>query len=360
MAALKTRATIAPAGDYYLTVAPLTGETARLLPDWIAAAVSGTQPTVRIAQSAGKVVGRGDEFERSSSAALPVGAEGAGVPVTWQERVQVFRSTAHASQQFPALTRRVAKAKAALLALTPKPKPGCRQWREEAHLEEAIRAIRKPHEVAGVLKVGWRVEPTVVARYPGRGRPTAASQPQKVRTRRCQITHVRRASVALAAKRQRLGWRVQLTKVPAVVSLQTCVRHYRGNWCGERNSHRLKSQPLGIDTLFVRKDDQIAGLTSLLTLAARVEAVIEFQVARGLKEEHTQMKGLYSGLPHKTTPTPTTVAIWAALARSEITLTQIAWQGQRAFHLSPLPELLSEGVALLNFTGVALHQRTVI
>lgn len=339
MAALKTRATIAHDEDYYLTVAPLTGETAQLLPDWITAAVTGTQPTVRISQGPGKVVGRGYEFERRSSAELP---EGAGAPFTWQERVQVFRSNAHAAQQFTALTRRLAKAKAALLALTPKPKPGCRQFREEARLEEAIRAILKHHEVEGLLKVGWRVEQTVVTRYPGRGRPTATSQPQTVNTRRCQITHVRRDPGALAVKRQRLGWRVQLTNVPAVVSLPTCVRHYRGNWCGERNYHRLKSQPLGIDTLFVRKDEQIAGLTYLLTLAARVEAVIEFQVARGLKEENTQMKGLYSGLPHKTTPTPTTVAILAALARSEITLTQIAWQGQRAFHLSPLPELLSK------------------
>jgi transposase len=342
MAALKTRATIAHDADYYLTVAPLTGETAQLLPDWITAAVAGTQPTVRISQGAGKVVGRGYEFERSASAEVPVGTEGAGAPFTWRERVQVFRSTAHASPQFTALTRRVAKAKAALLALTPKPKPGCRQFREEASLEEAIRATLKHHEVEGLLKVGWRVEQKVVARYPGRGRPTAASQPQEVSTRRCQITHVRRDPVALAAKRQRLGWRVQLTNVPAVVSLQTCVTHYRGNWCGERNYHRLKSQPLGIDTLFVRKDDQIAGLTYLLTLAARVESVIEFQVARGLKDENSQMKGLYSGLPHKTTPTPTTVAILAAIARSEITLTQIAWQGHMAFHLSPLPELLSK------------------
>jgi transposase len=340
MAALKTRATIAHDEDYYLTVAPLTGETAQLLPDWIAAAVTGAQPTVRLSTGTGQLIGRGYEFVRHCRAELPVGAEGADEPFSWPERVQVFRSNAHAAPHFQSLTRRLAKTKAALLALTPKPKPGCRQFHDEASLEEAIRAKLKDHEVEGLLKVSWRVEHKVAARYPGRGRPPAARQPQKVVTRRCQITHVRRDPAAIAAKRARLGWRVQLTNAPAAVSLQTCVTHYRGNWCGERNYHRLKSQPLGIDTLFVRKDDQIAGLTSLLTLAARVESVIEFQVARSLKEENRQMKGLYSGLPQKTTPTPTTVAILAAIARSEITLTQVAWQGQIASHLSPLPELL--------------------
>jgi transposase len=99
---------------------------------------------------------------------------------------------------------------------------------------------------------------------------------------------------------------------------------------------------------------QITGLTYLLTLAARVESVIEFQVARGLKEENKQMKGLYSGLPQKATPTPTAVAILAAIARSEITLTQMKWQGQTTFHLTPLPELLLEVLHYLNL-GVSLY-----
>jgi hypothetical protein len=37
---------IARAGDYYLTVARLTGTTAQQLAEWIAVALAGTQPTV--------------------------------------------------------------------------------------------------------------------------------------------------------------------------------------------------------------------------------------------------------------------------------------------------------------------------
>jgi transposase len=257
MAALQTRATIAHEDDYYLTVAPLTGETAQSLPGWIEAAINGEQPTVRIYNGGGKLIGRGYEFKRNCSADLPPDQDGESEPFTWAERVQVFRSKAHAAQQFKALTKRLEKAKAELLALTPKPKPGCRQFRDQASLAEAISANLKQHGVEGWLEVEWRVEQKVGYRYPGRGRPTASSQPQEVLTRRCQITKVTRDGAAIAARRERLGWRVQLTNAPEVISLQTCVTHYRGNWCGERNYHRLKSQPIGIDTIFVRKDDQI-------------------------------------------------------------------------------------------------------
>jgi transposase len=71
MAALLTRATIAGDGDYYLTVAPQTGETAKQLPAWIEAALSGAQATVRLVNAAGQVIGCGYEFERQCTVPLP-------------------------------------------------------------------------------------------------------------------------------------------------------------------------------------------------------------------------------------------------------------------------------------------------
>ncbi len=348
MAARETRATVAHDGDYYLTVAPLTGETAQGLPGWIAAAVSGAQRTVRLYNGAGAWVGRGYEFERPCTAQLPTGHNGELEPFTWRERVQVFRSTAHAAQQFKSLTQRLDRAQAELRARTPPPGQGRRQFSDPARLEAAVHAKIKQHGVEGLLTVQWRMEQKVQYRFAGRGRPSAASQPQQVLTRRCQITKITRDKAALAAQRARLGWRVQLTNAPAALSLPTGVTHYRGNWCGERNYHRLKSQPIGIDPIFVRKDDQISGLTYLLTLAARVESVIEFQVAHGLQKAGKPMKGLYSGLPQKATPTPTAVAILAAIARSEITLTQMECRGKPTFHLTPLPALLREVLRYLH------------
>ena len=95
------------------------------------------------------------------------------------------------------------------------------------------------------------------------------------------VKSVKRDQKAIFEAGRRLGWRVQLSNAPEKVSLQTCVNHYRANWRVGRNYNRLKGEPIGIDPIFVRNDDQITGLTNLLTIAVRVESLIEAQVARG-------------------------------------------------------------------------------
>lgn len=358
MAALVTRATITRDGDYYLVAAPLSGETALSFPKWIENAVSGAQPTVRLYNEEGKMIGRGYEFERQCAAELTTGKDGAVGPFTWSERVQIYRSDARGAQQVKDLDKHLKLAKAELLKLTPKPKRGRRQFHDEAKLEAAVKAILKQHGAEGLLRVEWEVEQKTEYRYTGRGRPTGSSKREEVIERRCRISKVTRDQVAIAAKCEQLGWRVQVTNAPAAIPLQTCITHYRSNWCGERNYHRLKSQPIGIDRIFVRNDDQLAGLTYLLTLAARVESVIEFRVASGLKEEKKQIKGLYSGLPQRATPTPTTVAILAAVARSEITLTKMELQGKTTFHLTSLPDLLKDVLHYLDLQ-VSLYTEDV-
>ncbi len=43
----------------------------------------------------------------------------------------------------------------------------------------------------------------------------------------------------------------------------------------ENTFHLLKDRPLGISPLYVRNDDQITGLTRLLTLALRILTLIQ-------------------------------------------------------------------------------------
>jgi len=65
-----------------------------------------------------------------------------------------------------------------------------------------------------------------------------------------------------------MGWRALVTNVPAQrLTLVEAVLAYRGAWCLERDFHELKDRPLGISPLYVRRDDQVVGLTHLLTLA---------------------------------------------------------------------------------------------
>jgi transposase len=271
-----------------------------------------------------------------------------------------MRSDALAAQQAVGLDKRLDSAREELLALTPEPGRGHRQVRDEERLQPAIHQTLANHRVAGLLEVEWQVQERRQMRFVGRGRGGAHRERQEIITRRCQITSVTRDEAAIAAPVERLGWRVQLTNAPLTISLQSCVNHYRANWRGERNYHRLKSQPIGIDPIFVRNDDQLIGLTHLLTLAARVESLLEWEVARGLKSEAKEMKGLYAGQPQPATATPTAIALLQAITRSEITLTRWEYEGQTSWHLTPLPELLLDVLRYLHlpltlYTGVVAN-----
>ena len=348
MSALATRGQIACDGDYYLTIAPQTGQMAQLMPRLIAAAVSGEQATMVLRNQDGARLGCGYEFDRQCVVVLPTDATGALAEFGFSERVQVIRSEAQAEQQAQSLEERLAKAQAALLGLTPEPGRGRRQHLSEESLEAAINQTLAAGRVEGLLRVEHQVEEKRQTRLVGRGRKGANRPAREVVSRRCLVTAVVRDEAAIGAQKERLGWRVQLTNAPAAISLESCVAHYRGNWRGERNYHRLKSEPLGIGPLFVRKDDQIIGKTNLLTLGARVESIIEFEVARGLKAEEKKMKGLHTGLPKQQTATPTAPTLLAAIARAEITLSLLDWRNETTTHLTPLPELLIDVLRYLH------------
>jgi hypothetical protein len=119
MAAFATRAEIARADDYYLTIAPLTGETAKDLPGWIEAAINGQRPTVELTKEAGEKIGCGYEFSRQCKIELPIGPEGAPQEFTWFERVLVIRSESLLKSQAAGLAKRLSRGIEELRALTP-------------------------------------------------------------------------------------------------------------------------------------------------------------------------------------------------------------------------------------------------
>ena len=350
MAALATRAQIAQAGDYYLTVAPLTGEAAKWLPAWIDAALSGAQELTPVSKENGARSGRGYELSLERTAQLPTGAQGELESFSFSERVLIVQSEDLRAAQSKSLLDRLRRAQTELRKLTPEPKQGRRQYRDEASFKADLEAVLLKHKVAGLLEVIGETQEFTQQRLIGRGRAGVDRPRRAIVTRQIRVTSVKFNRKAIFAASRRQGWRVYLTNAPTEVSLETCVRHYRANWRGENNYHRLKSEPLGSDPIFVRKDDQIRGLTHLLTLAARVACLLEIQVAHGLKSENKEIAGLYPGLPQKATDQPTAVALLKAIDRREVTLTRAVWNGQTSYHLSPLPEWLPDILRYLHLS----------
>lgn len=357
MSAISTRAQIARAGDYYLTLAHLSGETAKAFPGWVEAAITGQKPTVELTNEAGEKIGRGYEFPRKCTIELPTGANGALEEFTWTERVLVNRSELLLKSQAAGLASRLSRGIEELRALMPG--RGRRIYSDEESLQEAVNQVIKKHHLDGLLEVESKVDERREMRYIGRGRGSANRPQKEVVTRRVEITSVKRNKAAIAAHCKRLGWQALLTNGPNTISLNQCVNHYRKNWRGERGYHEFKSEPAGIGPIYVHTDDQIKGLTRLLTLAGRAADIFEWQVERGLKEEEKTMKGLYAGQPQQATATPTAVAMLKAISREEITLTEIELGGQTIQHLTPLPELLVDVLRYLNlpetlYTGLGV------
>lgn len=79
-------------------------------------------------------------------------------------------------------------------------------------------------------------------------------------------TGITRQQERIAHLKDRFGWKAFVTNASQErLSLQAALLCYRNEYRVERIFHRLKSR-LNIAPLFVKRDDQIEGLTYLLTL----------------------------------------------------------------------------------------------
>lgn len=344
MAAFETRMDIVAHADDYLTVLPLTGETREQMDAWIGELVDGEQAATLLWDGE-RLLGGGYEFTRSLTGTSD------GQPVTWTERVQVVRSTSFAHAQSQALDRRLQAAETALQKLTPAPGRGKRQIREEGKFQEAIAAILSQYRVTSLLQVAWRQEEEVTMRSVGRGRGGPNRSIRTDRKVRSVITQVQRDETAIQAAKHRLGWRVQVTNVPPeVLGFAQSVRHYRAGYCVEGDFRMLKGKPIGLSPLYVWTDDQIRGLTHLLTIALRMLTFIQMKVRDALAKEATSLAGLYDGQPTRTTPRPTGSRVLRAFVREEITLAYITIGEQSYAHLSPLSDVL---VTILTYLGLS-------
>jgi transposase len=318
MAALETRADLQAQGDFYLVPLPLSSGNEILLDQAVTAAVEGQQ-VCELIWDEERLLGAGYELLRRVQA-----GDEADSP-SWVERVQGVRSRDLAEGHARTLEQNLTKAEAEAIRLTPPRGRGRRLFRDETSLRSAIAKVWEQRGVPGLLEAEVRQD------------PEAARQG----VTRWEVTAVRRVPEAIAARRARQGWRLYATNLPAErMDLRACVRGYRSGWCLGRDFHLLKDAPLGIRPLFVRRDDQLVGLTFLLLLALRVLSLCEVLIRRGQEQRGERLAGLYPGQPNRTTARPTGLAVLKAVAGLELTLTRIRAGDQERWRLTALPRLL--------------------
>jgi transposase len=347
MSAVATRAYVQSLGHFYLCPLAQTGNTPSEMAQWIA--VANAQPealqTLHITAADGskQLLAQGRTFERQLQVTTATGGQ------AWTERVLLVRMEGLRQRQLTSLNERLTKATTQLLALTPAPGRGKRQIQTEADLVTAATAILQRNEVEGLLTYTFERQETRRISYVGRGRGGAEHPQQETVTVRYQLTTVERNATALAAHEQTLGWRVYVTNAPATeLSWEEAILTYRDEWLIERGFHRLKGAPLSLDPLFVKRDDQVVGLTNLLSIAVRLLTLVEFVVRRNLKQNQELLVGLLPQNPKKGIDNPTTERLLQAFR--DITLTIVNLPGQRIRHVTPLTALQ---VRILELLGLS-------
>jgi transposase len=334
MSAWDTRAYVVGRQHMYLSPLPLTGATAEAMAAWISEGIAkdGDGALERLVRRKHRdeavLVAEGYEFERSCG--LEKGE------AEWTARVFVVRSPAHAERQAAGLAKRLATAEQKLAALTPARGRGKRQITEEGKLVAAIDKELQEQQVEGLLQVEWQQESEQHTRYIGRGRGSATRQQRVTENRRYHLTRITRQDGPIRALTQRFGWKAFVTNAPPErLSLRDAILCYRHEYRIERIFQRLKSR-VHIAPLFVKLNDQIEGLTYLLTLGVRVLTVMEFALRRSLQNDHTQLPGLHPENKSQMTDTPTAERVLQAFSDISLTIIKQATGEDILRRLTPL------------------------
>jgi transposase len=337
MSALDTRAYLARHHDWYLSPLPLTGATATAMDAWITTGVrkgeTGELEQIWCTNDRRHEVLAAEGYEFERTCCVP------DSDVAWRERVLVVRSPVHANHQAAGLEKRLRHAETQLTALTPPRGRGKRQITNEATLLEAIDRVLKDQRVEGLLNVTWEKQVEQKTQYVGRGRGSKSREKRVIQKTRYHITHIARQEDHIADLRQRFGWKAFVTNAGQKrLSLQEAVLCYRHEYRVERIFNRLKSR-VHIAPLFVKLNEQIEGLTYLLTLGVRVLTVTEFVLQRSLERDQARLPGLHPENKQKRTDKPTAERILKAFSGISLTIIKNATGEEILRRLTPLSGL---------------------
>ncbi len=322
---------------HYLSPLPNTGETTKKMDSWVEEGVfldekdELTKYTVINNKNKEELKAKGYEVERQQSGVID------GEEKKWTERVLIVNSPAYAKQKEKGLEKRLQNAEKKIYALTPERGRGKRQIKDEPVLTTAVEAILKRHKVEDFLSYDYEKEVEIETKYIGKGRGSANRERTTIEKVRYQITNVTRNKEKIDNEIKKYGWKVYVTDVPKKrLGLIDAMKCYRKEYRVERIFNLLKSR-LNIAPFFVKRKDQVKGITNFLTLGVRTLTLIEYVVRRSLKKDGSKLEGLHPENPKKLTDIPTSKKLLTAF--SKITLTIVKVGNSVARHLTPLSQL---------------------
>lgn len=237
-----------------------------------------------------------------------------GEQLKWEERRLFVRSVSYAASQEKSLENRLKKAGEAIEKLTERGK-GKQILKTRKEYKVAIANVLKMNKVEGLLTVEIVGNKTVkkVRAY--------KEQPARVVVNwDFKLSHERNTE-AIERQKMMQGWQVYATNVEqSKLPFEKCVWKYRHQSNVESRFNDLRNKIVPLLPIFLQKDNRIQGLVNLLLLALKVCSVIEYKVAKALKDKEEELKNVYEGNPKRGTPRPSATRIFNAFKFISISL----------------------------------------
>lgn len=295
MSSLDTRGYIAKHQDYYLTpLQMLTEALRRNLEEWVEKAINGDQQLSLVFRKS-KLIAAGYELVR----------EQRREDFVWAERLLIIKSMQWSQAQIEGLEKRLSTAINKINNLSSSSKS--KKYQKRKDLEKTVEGILKSYEVQGLLQVVYEKDESKKT-YQRTERRNGKTRKGNYTISKVyyKISGIEKITEKIENEKRRTGWRIYVTNTPAdILSTEGAILCYRDEWKIEQQMHFLKDQPIGIRPLYVRKNEQLVGLTRFLTIALRVWTYLRTRVTLELQKEKRELSGVYKGVPTKKTKSPT-------------------------------------------------------
>jgi transposase len=337
MGTVSTRAYLASSSDFYLC--PLSGSqmAQTLLESLVDTALLGEVLLEEVFKpewsksEANELLALGYKTRRR------VRSEVEGKVIEWDESLYVVRSESYACAEKERLEKRLLRAREEIERLNQR-----RQGKKclsEIELKEAAQAVLRKHRCGHLLEVELKVKESskAVRKYKDRA--------SEERINREVTVKVERDEQAIEREKKYSGWRVYGSNKKDL-ELKEAVLLYREQYQIEHSISRLKGRPLGLQPLYLQKEERITGLCHLLTLCLRELTLLEFVVRRELASKGEKLKGIYSSQSGRQTSSPSAELILEAFRGISVTTVEV--EGKQKRLLTELNEVQQRLLMLLN------------
>ena len=236
-----------------------------------------------------------------------------GQIVKWQERRVYVQSNSYAKSEQKALDRKIERASKKLHYLLVR-KQGKPTPNTKKALQTAIDEILEKSGLVGLLEV------EIQEKQHQKKVNAYGDNPARIKRWSTFQIHVQPNEKAILAKKELAGWQVYGTTISQrKLSFEKVVWKYREQNRIESRFNDLRNKVVPLLPIFLKKDNRVEALIHVLMICLKVCSVIEFKIAKQLKEEQKELSNIYAGNPKQSTARPTTKKILAQFKRIAIT-----------------------------------------